>query len=425
MARGPQCAPDMEAALPSTKSRALSDLAYAAGMIALPPLVIYLATVVLHFDGRIVVPSAELLDKVALPTLYSAAAYAGWLFFQGLLYAVLPGKIELGVPLEDGTRLPYKMNGLSAALLTIALAIGLVVAGVVPGDLLYEHFGEMLMTINIGAFVVSSYMYVLGRAQATPEEKKRGFLEAYFLGAARNPRNGSFDWKFFCESRPGMILWVLINLSFIAAQYERHGTVSASMWMVAAFQILYVIDYFVVEDAILTTWDIRHEPFGWMLCWGCLCWVPMTFALQGLYLVDHPVDLPIWAIVGIVLLNMTGYAIFRGSNLQKHRFRANAATRIWGKPAEFIATTRGTKLLTSGWWGVARHSNYLGDLMMGLAWCLTTGISSLFCYFYIIYFTILLVHRERRDNDHCAAKYGADWERYTKKVRWRILPGVY
>ena len=44
---------------------------------------------------------------------------------------------------------------------------------------------------------------------------------------------------------------------------------------------------------------------------------------------------------------------------------------------------------------------------------------------YIIYFTVLLVQRERRDHAACRAKYGADWDRYTAKVRWRILPGVY
>jgi protein-S-isoprenylcysteine O-methyltransferase Ste14 len=42
-----------------------------------------------------------------------------------------------------------------------------------------------------------------------------------------------------------------------------------------------------------------------------------------------------------------------------------------------------------------------------------------------VYFTILLVHRERRDNNFCHAKYGADWEHYCAKVRWRIIPGIY
>jgi protein-S-isoprenylcysteine O-methyltransferase Ste14 len=162
-----------------------------------------------------------------------------------------------------------------------------------------------------------------------------------------------------------------------------------------------------------------------MLCWGCLVWIPFTFSLQALYLVDHPQDLSLPAVVLLVLFDLTGYAIFRGANLQKHRFRKRPEQTIWGRRPDYIQTARGTKLLVSGFWGIARHSNYLGDLMMGLAWCLTTGFSRVLPYFYFVYFVILLVHRERRDNDHCARKYGPDWEQYTQRVRWRILPFVY
>ena len=46
-------------------------------------------------------------------------------------------------------------------------------------------------------------------------------------------------------------------------------------------------------------------------------------------------------------------------------------------------------------------------------------------YFYVIYFAILLIHRERRDESKCMRKYGKDWEEYKKIVPWRIIPGVY
>jgi protein-S-isoprenylcysteine O-methyltransferase Ste14 len=409
----------------SPSRRVLFNSSFVAMLLGLPALTWYMSISLLHYDGHLVVPDGRFIDHIEAPSLFSVGLYVGWLAFQAVLAIVLPGKLEKGVPQEDGTRLVYKLNGLAAELVTVALAVALVVSGVIPGTLLYDQYGELVTTTNIVVTLLCVYIYFLGRSQATAEEQQRNPLEAFFVGAARNPRNGSFDWKFFCESRPGMILWVLLNLSFIAAQHELHGTVTASIIMVTAFQILYVTDYFVVEDAILTTWDIRHEPFGWMLGWGSLVWVPFTYAIQGLYLVQHPVDLPWWAVVGITALNMAGYVIFRGSNLQKHRFRSNPETRIWGRPARYIDTSRGTKLLTSGWWGVARHSNYLGDLMMGLAWCLCTGWSTVLCYFYIIYFTILLVHRERRDNEHCAHKYGSDWDAYTERVRWRILPGLY
>jgi protein-S-isoprenylcysteine O-methyltransferase Ste14 len=69
--------------------------------------------------------------------------------------------------------------------------------------------------------------------------------------------------------------------------------------------------------------------------------------------------------------------------------------------------------------------NYFGDLLMGLAWCLPCGFESPLPYFYIVYLAILLVHRERRDHNMCATRYGADWDVYCAKVRYRIVPGVY
>lgn len=38
-----------------------------------------------------------------------------------------------------------------------------------------------------------------------------------------------------------------------------------------------------------------------------------------------------------------------------------------------IHTSTGKNLLVSGWWGFVRHPNYLGDLIMALAWSLPCG----------------------------------------------------
>ena len=38
-----------------------------------------------------------------------------------------------------------------------------------------------------------------------------------------------------------------------------------------------------------------------------------------------------------------------------------------------IPTATGRQLLVSGWWGMVRHPNYLGDLIMALAWSLPCG----------------------------------------------------
>jgi protein-S-isoprenylcysteine O-methyltransferase Ste14 len=122
-----------------------------------------------------------------------------------------------------------------------------------------------------------------------------------------------------------------------------------------------------------------------------------------------------------------GYCIFRGANSQKNAFRQDPSQPSV-RHLKSMPTERGTRLIISGWWGMARHINYLGDWVMGLAWCLPCGLNGLSAvvpYFYCIYFASLLAHRERRDEAACRAKYGADWDRYCALVPWRIIPYVY
>jgi protein-S-isoprenylcysteine O-methyltransferase Ste14 len=399
-------------------------------MVALPLFVYYLWLCVTAYQGALVAPGSlnqvgDWLSRVPAPTYLALAIAGAWIFLQAGLQLAAPGKVVEGTPLADGSRLKYRMNGWFSFCFSLALAWLVVQAGWLAPTLLYDHFGALLTTMNLVAFGFSLFLYGQGKAWGPEEGSSGNVLYDYYMGVRLNPRIGNFDFKFFCESRPGLIAWVLIDLSLAAAQYQLHGTLTTPMILVCAFQFLYIADYFWHEEAILTTWDIKHENFGWMLCWGDLVWVPFTYTLQAFYLVDHPHELPLWGTVGIVALNLTGYYLFRSANLQKHRFRTDPQARIWGKAPQSIPTARGTRLLTSGWWGVARHVNYLGDLLMGLAWCLPCLFDSLLPYFYIIYFLILLLHRERRDDAMCREKYGPAWEEYCARVRYRILPGIY
>jgi len=175
------------------------------------------------------------------------------------------------------------------------------------------------------------------------------------------------------------------------------------------------------EPGIFTQMDITTDGFGFMLSVGDLAWVPFVYCLQARYLVFTPVVLGPALTAVVVLFNFVGYYIFRTANAEKNDFRNGKNP----KNLQFFTTESGSKLLTSGWWGRSRHPNYLGDLLMALAWSFPTGFNTPITYFYVTYFAVLLIHRQRRDDEACEKKYGKDWKKYMELVPYRIIPGVY
>uniref|UniRef100_M0ZSD3 Delta(14)-sterol reductase n=1 Tax=Solanum tuberosum TaxID=4113 RepID=M0ZSD3_SOLTU len=154
---------------------------------------------------------------------------------------------------------------------------------------------------------------------------------------------------------------------------------------------------------------------------GCLLSDNISLPFQGWWLLSNNVELTTAAIIANCLVFLIGYSVFRGANKQKHVFKKDPKAPIWGSPPKVI----GGKLLASGYWGIARHCNYLGDLLLASSFSLPCGISSVVPYFYPIYLLILLIWRERRDEARCAEKYKDVWAEYRKLVPYRILPYVY
>jgi delta14-sterol reductase len=347
-------------------------------------------------------------------------AYLAWFFGNlGLQYA-LPGAVREGVPLRDGTRLKYKQNATETYLAILSYCAFMTYREGFSWSLwtwIWENQLQIITATIIFAIAQAFYTYI--SSFFTDEHLAEGgntgnLLYDWFIGRPLNPRIGNWDLKVFCELRPGMMMWPLLNFAHLAHQYNTFGRVTDSIVLVNIFHLWYVVDSYINEAAVLTTMDVVNDGFGYMLSFGDLAWVPMMYSLQARYLGMHPVDLGPIGILGVLGVQAFGYWIFRGANGTKDVFRRNPEDPKV-KHIEYIQTKRGTRLMTSGWWGMARHINYLGDWIMGWAWCLPCGFSSPIPYFYVVYFAILLIHRERRDDAKCAEKYGDDWKRYTEK----------
>lgn len=388
----------------------------------------------------------------------AAGILLAWLAFQIGLERFLPGDDVDGVLLKDGSRLKYRMNGHLAFWVSLLVAgfcyptwtvatqdsdcnkneatcssnisggLDFPLFGRFPLEVLYDEYLALIGASVAFSFVLSFYLYVtsFSRGALLADGGVSGnIIYDFFIGRELNPRIGSFDLKCFCELRPGLIGWCILNLGMAAKQAKlNNGVISPSMILVNLFQGLYVWDALFHERAILTTMDITTDGFGFMLAFGDLAWVPFTYTLQARYLVEHDPGLSLYALLGISIMTCCGYRIFRGANSQKDAFRRDPnAPEV--SHLKYMSTKRGTKLLLSGFWGMARKINYTGDWLMGMGWCMFCGTESIIPYFYAIYFGVLLVHRAFRDDGLCMEKYGGDWLEYKKKVPYMFIPGLF
>lgn len=360
---------------------------------------------------------AELLSPLSGDSMLAAAAML--LAFIVVLFVgsmLLPGK-RYELTDADGKSRTCKLNGFALFLATLIVAGVAQYAGWFSLSVLHAHFVPLFVVANAFAFGLAGWLYWQGAGtQGAPE----GFWRGFFYGRTFNPVRLGMDLKFY-SYRPSLIGLALFNLSFAAVQYETYGELTLAMTLYQAFTLLYVLNYFQFEYGMIHTWDIVSERFGWGLAWGNFVLVPFFYCIAGWWLVHAPDALSPIAATGLVALFAFGFWMFRGANQQKHRFRQNPNISIWGRPVE---TLEG-RLLVSGFWGVGRHLNYTGEICIYLAFLLTTGFESWVPWLLPAWLTGLLVHRSRRDDRRCQAKYGALWDEYKQRVRFSMLPYVY
>ena len=157
--------------------------------------------------------------------------------------------------------------------------------GAIQLQAVYDMYPQIAAATMLLSVVLSVHLYLssfvkgklLSEGGTSPST-----IYNFFMGRELNPRIGTFDWKYFCELRPGLIGWTVVNLSMAMKQYHTHGAISIPMALVTALQALYTWDALYFESAILSTMDITTEGFGFMLAMGDLGWVPFTYSLQAL-----------------------------------------------------------------------------------------------------------------------------------------------
>ena len=251
--------------------------------------------------------------------------YFAWYAFVVLAWFLIPAKWEQGLPLRTGERLEYKINAFRTGVVAL-LAAGLYIFVYGPErfTVLYQHWPGLLSAALTNSIVQAVWVY-LGSFQRNKLLALGGntgnVLFDWFIGRELNPRIGSFDFKTFNELRPGLILWVLFDISCMCQQYVHFGLVTDSMILVVLFHSWYAYDALYFEPIILTQMDITTDGFGFMLSVGDLAWLPFTYSLQAKFLAFSPVHLGALGVLGVLAIQLLGFYIFRDANNEKNMFR--------------------------------------------------------------------------------------------------------
>lgn len=337
-----------------------------------------------------------------------------------LLHVALPARVVDGYVIDPATGKPYRyrLNGL----LVFAVTLALWAFACSRGWLAWDFFWTTRWQGLAGACVLGLVFTLAVVLPAPPTDK--GLLADLFLGRVENPRWGRIDAKMWLYLIGAVMLG--FNIASFAAHNRLMGDPSPGVMLYTGLFTFFLCEYLFFERVHLYTYDFFAERVGFKLGWGCFVFYPYFYAV-GLWSVanlpnPHAPTL-LYAIA--VLLFSAGWIFARGANMQKYVFKRDPNATFLGIAPQTLSDGR-NRLLVSGFWGAARHINYLGELLMAVGLTLALGMPGHFWpWLYPLYYVVLLVPRQIDDDRRCAQKYGALWHAYVARVRWRIVPGLY
>ena len=346
-----------------------------------------------------------------------------------LAQLILPGKWVPGYVINPQTGEPrkYRLNGI--LVFAVAVIVWAFELTGMPRDWFYRS-----SIYAVAGGTVFTTIFAIIAVFSQPQGKIKNPLLALWDGRAQEMSffNNRFDVKMYFYVVGGTML-ALNALSGAAYNYELFGeNFNPGVFLYAAFYTYYILDYFIFERVQLYTYDLIHEGIGFKLFWGGLVVYGWLFILPlwGMAAYPSPGFSSAWTyvwLIGTTVLFLFGWGISRGANMQKYTFKRWPDRKFLGliEPEYIQAGDR--KILCSGFWGAARHFNYLGEGFLGLSIALAFGyFTNPWAWTYFVFVVTFFTFRQRFDDAYCAEKYGAEkWAEYQARVKYRIFPGIY
>ncbi|KAF7284325.1 hypothetical protein GWI33_022308 [Rhynchophorus ferrugineus] len=330
----------------------------------------------------------------------------------------------------------YRMNGIISIFIVILIVLILESQHIRFIDFVLKNFLSLYisallvgLTISVLAYIRSFYVPI---STLNPHIINKGKIYNFVVGRELHPRIWNLDWKLLVI-RNSIITKFLIDFCLLGDKVELYIDFAGQMFnanlnnltptCIVYFTLtaVYAIDGLIFEYTRVTSKELQQEAFGYYM--GVRYFIdPFIASLTTKYILDHNIMLPYWELGLVTGIFLTGYLIYRGSNNQKDSFRKNPYSPTFSN-LDTLPTTQGKKLLCSGFWGLVRHPNYLGHILIELS--IVPFVLKSPLLFIILLKVAFLIHRSIRDNNHCKLRYESAWDRYCSKVRYYLIPKVY
>jgi 7-dehydrocholesterol reductase len=327
----------------------------------------------------------------------------------------------------------YYNNGLTYFFVTIFLFGLILFASPENSNRLYNNVPYIISTFNIIAICLCFYLYYISN------HKTDNSVKDFYAGTENHVRIADVDVKQLVNCRIAMMSWALFILLFlyIGSVDKDIGGLSNASIASAIIQLVYIAKFFYWETGYFNTIDIMHDMCGFYILWGCLVFLPVIYTLTSAYLCKNQIEMSFKNMCVIVFIGILFISLNYYSDYEKEKFKKengdetngdekngtylDVISRIEDENGKIIE--KNSKLLTSGTWGIARHLNYTFEILSALSWSVPSGLTSPIPYIYVIYLSVLLLHRTYRDEIRCSKKYGEYWDMYKKIVPDLLIPG--
>ncbi|RXG61828.1 Lamin-B receptor [Armadillidium vulgare] len=308
-----------------------------------------------------------------------------------------------------------------------AVTLGVSIYQEIDLQKIYILLRPLLIAFTCIGIVLSVLLYIksfyASRDSLNPAGNTGYYIADWIEGREINPRIGTFDIKYFLF-RIALVLTILISALTVGKEFQTKGNkIFVPLLLSASMKAFYFLDWIVYEDSFFTTFEYLNVGTGLVLCVFYMT-MPFLFTFDTRYVLNHGDDMPWYCLTAIVALYVIGYLVMKGANSQKHTFRTNPAHPSVAR-FESIPTSSGRRLLVSGLWGVVRHPNYLGDIIMNLAMTLLCGFKHVIPWTIFVFILFNLYTRMSEVEKACKGKYGLAWASYKARVPSRIIPKVF